>query len=60
LGSTQAGEGLIDPNLLFVGYFSDASKDNLVTELTNVGISAGTAVFPIWHFSGYIVASGRE
>jgi hypothetical protein len=60
LNSTDAGSGLIDPKLLFVGYFSDATKDNLVSELLNVSISAGTAVFPIWHFSGYIVASGRE
>jgi len=60
LGSTQAGNGLIDPKLLFVGYFTDATKDNLVSELLDVGISAGTAVFPIHHFSGYIVASGRQ
>jgi hypothetical protein len=60
LSSTDAGTGLIDPKLLFVGYFSDATQDNLVSELLNVSISAGTAVFPIWHFSGYIVASGRE
>ena len=60
LSSTDAGTGLIDPKLLFVGYFSDATKDNIVSELLNVSVSAGTAVFPIWHFSGYIVASGRE
>ena len=60
LSSTEAGTGLIDPKSLFVGYFTDATKDNVISELLNVGISAGTAVFPIWHFSGYIVASGRE
>jgi hypothetical protein len=60
LSSTDAGTGLLDPKLLFVGYFTDATKDNVVSELLNVSISAGTAVFPIWHFSGYIVASGRE
>ncbi len=60
LGSTQAGTGLIDPKLLFVGYFKDATKDNLISEVLNVGVSAGAAVFPIWHFSGYIVASGRR
>lgn len=60
LGSTQVGAGLLDPKLLFVGYFTDASKDNVVSELLNVGVSAGVAVFPIWHFSGYIVASGRQ
>src|SRR5262245_57436564 len=60
LGSTDAGTGLIDPKLLFVGYFDDATQPNVVKELLNVGVSAGTAVFPIWHFSGYIVASGRE
>jgi hypothetical protein len=60
LGSTEVGAGLLDPKLLFVGYFTDATKDNVVSELLNVGVSAGTAVFPIWHFSGYIVASGRQ
>jgi hypothetical protein len=60
LGSTQVGAGLLDPSLLFVGYFTDATKDNVVSELLNVGVSAGVAVFPIWHFSGYIVASGRQ
>ena len=60
LSATDAGTGLIDPKLLFVGYFPSATQDNLVSELLNVGISAGTAVFPIWHFSGYIVASGRQ
>jgi hypothetical protein len=60
LSGTDAGTGLLDPKLLFVGYFTDATHDNLVSELLNVSISVGTAVFPIWHFSGYIVASGRE
>jgi len=60
LNNTDAGTGLLDPKLLFVGYFADGTKPNLVSELLNVSISAGTAVFPIWHFSGYIVASGRE
>lgn len=60
LGSTQAGTGLIDPKLLFVGYFTDSTKPDVVKELLDVGVSAGVAVFPIWHFSGYIVASGRE
>jgi len=60
LSSTDAGTGLLDPKLLFVGYFADQTQPNIVSELLNVGVSAGTAVFPIWHFSGYIVASGRE
>ena len=60
LNNTDAGTGLIDPKLLFVGYFTDAAQDNIVSELLNVSVSAGTAIFPIWHFSGYIVASGRE
>ncbi len=60
LGSTQAGAGLIDPKLLFVGYFTDATKDNVISEVLDVGVSAGVAVFPIRHFSGYIVASGRQ
>jgi hypothetical protein len=60
LNNTDAGTGLLDPKLLFAGYFADQTQPNVVTELLNVSISAGTAVFPIWHFSGYIVASGRE
>jgi hypothetical protein len=60
LNNTDAGTGLLDPKLLFVGYFADQTQPNIVSELLNVGISLGTAVFPIWHFSGYIVASGRE
>ena len=60
LSGTDAGTGLIDPKLLFVGYFTNATTDNLVSELLNVSVSAGVAVFPIWHFSGYIVASGRQ
>jgi len=60
LGSTQVGAGLIDVRALFAGYFPDSTKDNVISEVLSVGISAGAAVFPIWHFSGYIVASGRE
>jgi hypothetical protein len=60
LGSTQVGAGLIDIRALFVGYFTDAAKDNVISEVLSVGVSAGAAVFPIWHFSGYIVASGRQ
>ena len=60
LGSTQVGAGLVDARALFAGYFADATQDNVISEVLSVGISAGAAVFPIWHFSGYIVASGRQ
>jgi len=63
LRNTEAASGgLIDPNGLFVGYFTDATRTDLVSELLSVNVSLPlqTAVFTVRHFSGYIVASGRQ
>ena len=54
--------GSINPLSLFVGYFPDNKKVLSVTELLNVGVNLlnQSAVFTVTHFSGYIVASGRQ
>jgi hypothetical protein len=54
--------GLVNPLSLFVGYFPDDKKILSVTELLNVGVNllSQSAVFTVTHFSGYIVASGRQ
>jgi len=63
LSNTQAKTGgLINPLSLFVGYFPDDTNLLSVTELLNVNVNLlnQTAVFTVTHFSGYIVASGRD
>jgi len=63
LSNTQAQTGgLINPLSLFVGYFPDNKNILSVTQLLNVSVDLfnQTAVFTVTHFSGYIVASGRE
>jgi hypothetical protein len=47
---------------LSLGYFPDASHVTSITELlsVNVDLLGTTAVSTIWHFSGYIIASGRD
>lgn len=62
LANTQAGSGLVSPWSLYVGYFPDASNVTSVTELLNVGVNLfnQTASFNVWHFSGYIIATGRS
>lgn len=47
---------------LSIGYYPDGSKITSVTELLNVNVDllGQTAVSSIWHFSGYIYASGRS
>jgi hypothetical protein len=63
LSNTQAKSGgLINPLSLFVGYFPDDTNVLSVTELLNVNVNLlnQTAVFTVTHFSGYIVASGRD
>jgi hypothetical protein len=60
---TQAKSGgLINPLSLFVGYFPDDKNILSVTELLNINLNLlnQTAVFTVTHFSGYIVASGRD
>jgi hypothetical protein len=47
---------------LSLGYFPDASHVTSVTELlsVNVDLLGLTAVSTVWHFSGYILMTGRE
>jgi hypothetical protein len=61
LVNTQAANGgLINALSLQVGYFTDDTKINLVTELLTVGVNLlnQTSVVTLWHFSGYMWASG--
>jgi hypothetical protein len=46
---------------LSLGYDPDATHVTTVTELTNIAVDLlkMTAVSPVWHFSGYIIATGR-
>jgi hypothetical protein len=63
LSKTDAKSGgTINPLSLFVGYFPDDTNILSVTELLKVNLNLlnQTAVFSVTHFSGYIVASGRE
>ena len=62
LRGTQAQSGgLVDPTSLFAGYFPDATRQTTISELLNLNVSVlnQTSVFAIWHFSGYIIATGR-
>lgn len=61
LTNTQAQSGgLVSPLTLKAGYFPDSSNVTSVTELldVNVNLLSQTAVFTVWHFSGYILAGG--
>ncbi len=63
LGATQAGKnGLVNPLSLFAGYYPDSTKPTSITESLNVNVNLlnQVATFTVWHFSGYILASGRE
>jgi hypothetical protein len=63
LGVTQAGaNGLVNPLSLFAGYFPDSTKPTSITESLNVNVNLlnQVATFTVWHFSGYILASGRD
>jgi hypothetical protein len=63
LAVTQAGNnGLVSPLSLFAGYFPDSTKPTSITESLNVNVNLlnQLATFSVWHFSGYILASGRE
>jgi hypothetical protein len=63
LRNTEAATGgLIDASALFVGYFPDNNNVLSVTELLNVSLNVfnQSATFTVTHFSGYIVASGRQ
>ena len=63
LAGTQAGaNGSVNPLSLFAGYYPDSTKPTSITELLNVNLNLlnQVATFSVWHFSGYILASGRE
>jgi|SRR5215831_9521556 len=63
LSLTQASRnGLVSPLSLFAGYFPDSTKPTSITEQLNVNVNLlnSVATFTVWHFSGYILASGRE
>jgi hypothetical protein len=65
IGTSALSGGLL-PQPLVAGYFASLSDLNtldgtaLVSELlsTSVSLLTKTAVFPVFHFSGYLVASG--
>jgi hypothetical protein len=67
LVGTSALNGGLLPAPLFTGYFSSVSDLNplngtgLVSELlgTSVSLLTKTAVFPIPHFSGWLIATGK-
>ena len=63
LKGTQAQSGgLINPLSLFAGYFPDSKQITSVSELLNLNVNllGQTSVLTIWHFSGYIIATGRS
>ena len=62
LAKTDAKTGLVSINSLFAGYYPDSKNITSVTELLtlNVNLLNSTAIMTVWHFSGYIFASGRS
>ena len=61
LKNTQAQTGgLVDPLSLKAAYFPDSTNVTSVTEILGVDINllSQTAIFNVWHFSGYILAGG--
>ncbi len=54
--------GTINPLSLFVGYYPDGNNITSVTELLSLHLDLlnQLAIVDIWHFSGYIFASGRD
>ena len=60
LHNTQVQTGLV--NALQLGYFPDDNQVTSVSQLlgANVNLLGLTATAAIWHFSGYIWASGEE
>jgi hypothetical protein len=62
LGTQARSGGSINPLSLFVGYFPNSTTTTSVTELLSVNLSVlnTLATTTLWHFSGYIYASGRE
>jgi hypothetical protein len=62
IGTAAASGGLVNPLSLKVGYFPDSDDITSVTELLDVGIDLlnQTSIVTLWHFSGYMWASGRD
>lgn len=62
LAKTDAATGLVSINSLFAGYYPDSKNITSVTELLNLNVNLlnSTAILTVWHFSGYIFASGRS
>jgi hypothetical protein len=64
LAGTEAGSKnpLVNPLSLFAGYFPDSTKPTSISERLNVNLNLlnQVATFTVWHFSGYILASGDE
>src|SRR6185312_1935308 len=62
LAKTDAQTGLVSLNSLFAGYYPDSKNITSVTELLNLNVNLlnSTAILTVWHFSGYIFASGRS
>lgn len=62
LANTQVATGLVSPLSLSVGYFTDNANVNLVSELLTVGVNLlnQTSTVTLWHFSGYMWATGRD
>lgn len=62
LGTQAAPGGLVNALSLYGGYFPNSSAPTTVTELLPIGVTLqpAIAVMAIWHFSGYIVATGRD
>jgi hypothetical protein len=63
LSVTKAREGgTIDPFSLSVGYYPDPKWVNYISEILDADVSLPkqVSVFHIWHFSGYMFATGRD
>ena len=62
LKNTDASNALLGLLSLKVGYFPDSKNVTSVTELLGVQLDLlnQTAITTLWHFSGYIVATGRD
>ena len=60
-GTEARSGGTIDPLLLNLGYFPNSSNITSVTELLSLQLNLPlqTATGLIWHFSGYVLATGR-
>lgn len=61
-GTDASTNGSVDPLSLFAGYYPDSTKITSITETLNVNVNllSQLATFTVWHFSGYILASGRN